>query len=48
MWASGRQDDAIRSSIAADTAGKVERGELDVGSVNGRSGQRSFRMSSAR
>lgn len=27
----GRQDDAIRSSVSSDTAGKVERGELDGG-----------------
>jgi Ti-type conjugative transfer relaxase TraA len=27
----GRQDEAIRSSVASDTAGKVERGELDAG-----------------
>lgn len=27
----GRQDEAIRSSVAADMAGKVDRGELDAG-----------------
>ncbi|MBA9031752.1 Ti-type conjugative transfer relaxase TraA [Rhizobium leguminosarum] len=27
----GRQDDAIRSGVASDTAGKLERGEIDIG-----------------
>ncbi|MCZ7854915.1 MULTISPECIES: Ti-type conjugative transfer relaxase TraA [Agrobacterium] len=37
----GRQDAAIRSSVSSDTAGKVERGELD-------SGERDRRIGAAR
>lgn len=37
----GRQDAAIRSSVSSDTAGKVERGELD-------SGERDRRIDAAR